>query len=185
MSLKKTKPIWTILGIIILIIVFYFLGKHTDFITRLLVNSGPWAPLLALSLYPILAITPITTDPITVIIGVAYGPHIGALIAFIGNTMAAAVEYRFGSKLSQSLNLEKEKNKMPFGLGKIPVNSPLFLILGRMIPGYGSKVISILAAAYKVPLKRYLWTSALTNLLGSILLAYGGFGLIKAIKFSF
>ncbi|EKD99594.1 MAG: hypothetical protein ACD_22C00226G0006 [uncultured bacterium] len=44
---------------------------------------------------------------------------------------------------------------MPLGFSKMPVNSLGFLIFGRMIPGYGSKIISILAAFYKVPFGRY------------------------------
>lgn len=116
------------------------------------------------------------------IIGVTYGPIIGAGIAWVGNTLAAVVEYYLGHKISTSTNFEKTKEKMPFGLGKLPVNSVGFLVFGRMIPGYGGKIISILAGAYKVPIKKYIWTTALTNLLGSVLLAYGGFGLVKAIK---
>jgi uncharacterized membrane protein YdjX (TVP38/TMEM64 family) len=67
-------------------------------------------------------------------------------------------------------------------LGKLPVNSVGFLVFGRMIPGYGAKIISILAGVYKVPIKRYLWATALTNSLGAILLSYGGFGLVNIIK---
>ena len=66
----------------------------------------------------------------------------------------------------------------------MPVNSVGFLIFGRMIPGYGGKIISILAVMYKVPMKRYLWTTATTNFLGSILLSYGGFGIVSLIKFT-
>ncbi len=179
---KINDKVWTVLGISIFIIVIYLLTKHADFITELLIKSGPKAPIIALILYPLLAITPITTDPITIVIGVAYGPFVAALIAFFGNTTAAMIEYYFGLKLSQVANFEKIKKHMPFGLGKMPVNSIGFLVFGRMIPGYGSKIISILAAAYKVPLKRYLWTTAVTGILGSLVIAYGGFGIIKLLK---
>lgn len=180
---RKGNKIKTIFGILILIIVIYFLSKHTHFIKKILIKSGPWAPIVALILYPLFALTPIPNDSITVIVGVTYGPLIGVIIAWIGNTIAAMFEYYLGSKFSKVIDFENERKKMPFGLGKMPVNSPLFLFVGRMIPGYGTTITSILAAAYKVPLKRYLWISALTNLLGSILVAYGGFELVKLIKF--
>lgn len=180
---KKGGKIWTAAGILIFIVVIYLLSKHSNFITQILIESGPWAPIVAVMIYPLLAPTPITTDPVTVVMGVTYGPLAGAGIALIGNTLAAMVEYFLGGRISRAGNFEKSKEKMPFGLGKLPVNSIGFLIFGRMIPGYGGKIISILAGAYKVPLRRYLWTTAVTNLLGSLVLAYGGFGLVKTIKF--
>jgi uncharacterized membrane protein YdjX (TVP38/TMEM64 family) len=179
---KTSGKVWTIIGLLIFVAVFYFLSKEENLITNILKDSGPWAPVVAIILYPLLALSPITTDPITVVVGVAYGPLIGTLIAWVGNVLAMLLEYYFGVRLSKTINFEKEKDKMPFGLAKLPVNSVAFLILGRAIPGYGSKIISILAAAYKVPIKRYLWTSMLTSLLGSILLSYGGFGIIRAIR---
>ena len=179
---RKTNKIWVIVGILISIVVIYILSRHTNFISNMLIRSGPLAPIIAIILYPLLAPTPITTDPITIIIVSTYGPLIAIIISWIGNTLSALVEYEMGSKISKTANFENDREKMPFGLGKLPVSSVYFLIFGRMIPGYGSKIIGILAGSYKVPIKRYLWTSALTNLLGSILLAYGGFGLINLLK---
>lgn len=170
------------MGIVSLAAIIYLLTKHSGLIEELLYKSGPLAPIVAIILYPLLAPTPITTDPITVIIGVAYGPLTGIGIAWIGNTLAALVEYYMGEKLQKVTNFEKAKEKIPFGLGKLPVNSVGFLIFGRMIPGYGGKIISILAGMYRVSLGRYLWTTALTNLMGSILLSYGGFEIINLIK---
>jgi uncharacterized membrane protein YdjX (TVP38/TMEM64 family) len=183
MSEETKNKIWTIIGIVILVAVFYLLSRHTHFIGTLLLKSGALAPIVAIVLYPLLAPSPITTDPITVVVGVVYGPVIGVLIAWVGNTLAALVEYFIGTKIHKITNFEKAKEKIPFGLGKLPVNSVGFLLFGRMIPGYGGKIISILAGMYKVPMKRYLWTTAATNLMGSILLSFGGFGIIKLIKF--
>jgi uncharacterized membrane protein YdjX (TVP38/TMEM64 family) len=182
MSEETKNKIWTVIGILLLIIVIYLLSTHTHFIELLLHRSGAWAPLVAILLYPLLAPTPITTDPITVIMGVVYGPLIGLTYAWIGNTLAALVEYYIGTKLQKVTNFEKAKGKIPFGLGKLPVNSVGFLVFGRMIPGYGGKIISILAGMYKVPLKRYLWTTAITNLFGAIILSYGGSSLVKIIR---
>jgi uncharacterized membrane protein YdjX (TVP38/TMEM64 family) len=184
MQNKKSGVIWSIFGFLVLIIVIYLLAKHTKFIEHLLYSSGSLAPIVAIILYPLLAPTPIPTDPITVIMGVIYGPFAGVLISWVGNTLAATVEYYIGNRLEKVTNFEDSKNKLPFGLGKLPVNSYGFLIFGRMIPGYGGKIISILAGMYKVPLKRYIWTTALSNLLGSITLSFGGFALVKLIKIS-
>ncbi|EKD99595.1 MAG: hypothetical protein ACD_22C00226G0007 [uncultured bacterium] len=91
------------------------LSKYSDNISELLIKSGPLAPVIAFILYPLLAITPITTDPITIIMGITYGPLIGTLIAFLGNTTAAMIEYYFGLKISKITNFEKIKQKNAFG----------------------------------------------------------------------
>lgn len=179
---KKGNKIWTVIGIIIFIVLIYVLSRHSGVIMKILHKSGPWAPIIALILYPALAPTPITTDPITLLLSVTYNPLLASIIAIAGNMASAIVEYFIGGRIGKAANFEKTKEKIPFGLGKMPVNSTAFLIFGRMIPGYGSKIISFLAGIYKVEMKRYLWTTLITTVLGSVLLAYGGFGLIHIIK---
>ncbi len=181
---KILKTLSTIIGILVFVLVIYFLAKHTHYITNLVTRSGVLAPIVALVLYPVLAPTPITTEPITLIIAVSFGPFLAVVLATIGNMMSAVVEYYLGFRLGRATNFEKQKEKLPFGLGKMHVDTPAFLIFGRMIPGYGSKVISLLAGMNKVEMKLYLWTSVVTNVAGAVILAYGGYGLIKLIKFS-
>lgn len=182
MNIKKKHSLGSVLGILIFILVIYFLLKDTNFVVNALKNSGPWTPIVALLLYVVLAPTPIPTDPITLILGVTYGPFIGALLATVGNVSAAVVEYYFGAKIGEKMNFESEREKLPFGLGKLKMDSYVLLIFGRMIPGYGSKVISLAAGAYKVPLSRYVWTTALTSLAGAFVISYGGFSLIHIGK---
>ena len=184
MYTKKGGLIWTIFAIFLFLLVIYALSKHTQLIEAVLFKSGSLAPIVAIILYPLLAPTPITTDPITLMIGVIYGPILGILISWIGNTLAATVEYYLGTRIEKVTNFKNKKEQLPLGLGKLPVNSIGFLVFGRMIPGYGGKIISILAGMYKVPLKRYLWTTALSNIMGSIFLSYGGVSLVKIIKVS-
>jgi len=180
----KHGKIWTVVGVLLLVVVVYLLSRHTHLIQRILYGSGPWTLLVAFILYPLLAPTPITTDPITPILAVVYGPVIAVLISFIGNMLGSTVEYFVGERIGRATNFEKTKEKIPFGLGKLQVNSVPFLIFGRMVPGYGGKVISLIAGTNRVPLKRFWWTTAVTNFAGSVLLAYGGWGLVKAIKIS-
>jgi uncharacterized membrane protein YdjX (TVP38/TMEM64 family) len=51
-----------------------------------------------------------------------------------------------------------------------------------MIPGYGSKVISLIAGAEKINLKTYLWTSVVSGIFGAIVLSYGGVEILKYLK---
>jgi uncharacterized membrane protein YdjX (TVP38/TMEM64 family) len=178
------RYVWTALAILTFVAVVYFLVKHTYYITQLVYRSGALAPIVALILYPALAPTPITTEPITLVLAVIYGPLFAVAMAVAGNMMSTVVEYYLGVRLGKATNFEEQKEKLPFGLGKMRVDTPAFLIFGRMIPGYGSKVISLLAGMHGVPMKLYLWTSLLTNIGGAVILSYGGYGLIKLIKIS-
>ena len=176
----ESSKLGTILSMGFVIGVIYFLIKVHN-VSAILLRSGPWAPLVAVILYVALAATPISTDPITIVMGTVYGPLLGSAIAWVGNILAGLVEYFFGSRIEKVTSFNKNKNNLPFGLGKLPVNSPSFLILGRLIPIYGGKIISILAGMNRVPIKLYLWTTAVTTFLGSIILALGGFHLINLL----
>lgn len=179
---KLKDKLGFVIGLLIFAGVLYILIKYSDVATELITQSGAWAPVVALILYTVLAPTPITTDPITVVMSVTYGPLVGVFFALVGNTLAATVEYYIGYKIGLTVDSEKRSRKIPLGLDKLPVDSVPFLILGRMIPGYGSKVISLLAGGYKVPMKKYIWTTAATNLFGAFLTSYGGFGLVNIFK---
>jgi uncharacterized membrane protein YdjX (TVP38/TMEM64 family) len=177
----KYNKLGTILSIGFIIAVIYFLIKDIGNIQIIILRSGIWAPIVAIILYTTLSPTPISTDPLTIIVGTIYGPLVGSLIAWIGNILAGLVEYYMGTRINQITNFSKSKKNLPFGLGKLPIDSPAFLILGRLIPIYGGKIISILAGVYRVPIKLYLWTTIVTTFLGSALLALGGFHLINLL----
>ena len=106
-----------------------------------------------------------------------FGPWTAMIISWIGNTGAAVVEYYLGQRIGSAANFMEKKEKLPWGLGKLPVTSPWFLIGGRVIPLYGAKAISLVAGVYHVPILRYIWTTAITILIGSAIFSFGGFGL--------
>lgn len=149
------------------------LNKIKDFISQ----AGAWGIVLSILLYAILGITLIPSEPITLFIGALFGPVLATLISWVGNTIAAFIEYYIGSHIGSATNFEEKKEKLPFGLGKMKVDHPLFLVGGRMIPGYGPKVVSMMAGVYKVPLLRYLWTTAVPIFFGSVIFAFGGAGI--------
>ncbi len=149
------------------------LNKIKDFISQ----AGVWGIILSILLYALLGVTLIPSEPLTLFIGALFGPLLATLISWVGNTMAAFIEYYLGTHISSATNFEEKKEKLPFGLGKMKVEHPLFLVGGRMIPGYGPKVVSMLAGMYRVPLLRYLWTTAVPIFFGSVIFAFGGAGI--------
>lgn len=156
------------------------LNKIKDFISQ----AGAWGIALSILLYALLGVTLIPSEPLTLFIGALFGPVLATLISWVGNTISAFIEYYIGTHIGSATNFEERKNKLPFGLGKLKVESPLFLIGGRMIPGYGPKVVSMMAGMYRVPLLRYLWTTAIPIFFGSVIFAFGGagIGLLTKVK---
>lgn len=177
----KYSFVWLILGFSISVLCVYYLAKNVEVIDRFILSVGVFGPLVSVLLYGVLSVTPIPTDPITVLNGAIFGPVVGSLVSWMGNNLAAYLEYHLGMGIRSVTNFEKVRKKLPLGIGKLPVNSVSFLFFGRFIPQVGGKIVSLMAGIYKVPVKRYMWTATISNLLGSILLALGGWSLLKVL----
>jgi uncharacterized membrane protein YdjX (TVP38/TMEM64 family) len=165
------------LTILVIILVMVFVSREMESVRSFIRNSGWIGVLVSIGLYALLGFTPIPSEPLTVLLGTIYGPLLATVVAGTGNVLAAVMEYFVGARLSHIANFEERRKHLPFGLGRFPVNSVPFLLLARMLPGYGPKFVSVLAGVYRVPMLRYLWTAAIPTFLGSAIFAYGGSGL--------
>lgn len=179
--LETQSKIWTVVTVLLIIFSFYFIAKNLGFADALIKRSGIYAPLVAVLIYAILGLTPISADPITAVSGVLFGPILGIFVAWMGNNIGATVEYLVGKKVGKSERFQKVKDNLPFGLNKLPISSPYTLIFGRTIPSYGGKVINFMAGMYDVSLITFLWTTLLINFVGAVLLSFGGYGLIRVV----
>ena len=160
-----------------ILLIIYFAKDLRNF-EKYIPTTGIMGPLISILIMGLLSATPIPTDPIVIINGAIFGPVVGIFVSWMGNNIAAIVEYFIGRGISTIADFDKQRAKLPFGLGKLPVNSPWFLICGRFIPQFGGKLVSIAGGVYHVEFKRYVWTAFLSNLLGSVLLSYGGHSLL-------
>jgi uncharacterized membrane protein YdjX (TVP38/TMEM64 family) len=181
MKKDKYSALWFIPGLLISAVSIYFVARNVEVIDRFITSVGILGPLVSILLYGVLSITPIPTDSITIINGALFGPVVGSLVSWWGNNFAALIEYFIGRGIRDLTNFEKFKKRLPFGMGNLPVNSVGFLLLGRFVPQVGSKMVSLMGGIYHVPLKRYMWTAAVSNLTGSILFALGGWEFLKAL----
>ena len=163
-----------VLGVLLLAL---FVSRQMEQVRQFIRAGGWWGILFSLILYGLLGASPIPSEPLTVFISTVYGPLPATLIAGSGNLLAALVEFFIGVKVGDVANFEERKSKLPLGLGKMAVDSPIFLIGARMLPGYGPKFVSLIAGIYHVPLWRYTWTTAFSTLLAAF--AYGGSQLVN------
>ncbi len=165
-----------IFSILIMVLAAIMFTQNMSKIKVFVSQAGAWGILLSIMIYAILGLTLIPSEPLTLFIGALFGPVLATLIAGTGNTLSAFVEYYLGTHIGSATNFNEKKNKLPFNFGKLKVEYPLFLIGARLVPGYGPKVVSMLAGIYRVPLLRYLWTTIIPIFLGSAVFAFGGCG---------
>lgn len=163
---------------IVLIIIF---SREIKSIEKFIPSLGVYAPVVSVLLMGLLSATPIPTDPIVILNGAIFGPFIGVLVSWLGNNLASIIEYYLGRGFSELADFEKTRKKLPFGLGRFPADSIWFLFFGRFVPQFGGKIVSLAGGFYRVPLPRYILTAFLSNLLGSLLLAMGGYSLLNAL----
>ncbi len=189
MKLKSKKSLvglisaWALLiiAIFVSVIAVIYVAKNGDDVQSFITKIGILGPAFSILLYAVLGASPIPSDPLSFINGAVFGPLWGTLISWAGNMVAAWMEYLIGAKISQVTEFEQKRQRLPWGLGKFPADSAWFLFLGRFIPEYGGKIVSIIGGLYRVPLWRYTWTAAISTLLGSALFALGGYGLVKLL----
>jgi uncharacterized membrane protein YdjX (TVP38/TMEM64 family) len=174
-----TSQIVGVVSLIVPIIIIYLFRHEIYDLTSHISEAGIWAPIISIVIMGILSATPIPTDPIVVLNGAIFGPFWGFLISWLGNNLAAFVEYAIGLGIRQATDFDHQRRYLPLGLHKFSPNSYTFLLLGRFIPQFGGKLVSFAAGIYQVNFFKYLWTTLVANLFGSLLFALGGHTFLK------
>lgn len=171
------------LSLVVLLLVFAVvvsLQFNLDDVQTYIKQNQGQTLIISLLVYVLFGFTFLPSIPLTLFIAILIGPFQAALVATLGNTLAAFFEYQVGKTIGDVVDFEEKKSKLPFGLGKLPVKSPYFLLAIRSIPA-GTRSVSVMCGAFHVPMASYLWTTFTMYLISSAFLAYGGSELIKFI----
>ncbi len=167
--------------VLVVIIIAVVLSLSFEFSqARAFIRQHPrQTAIISIGIYFLLGFTFIPASPLTVFIALLMSPIEAIIIASVGNTLAAILEYHIGKAVGDVFDFEEKKSKLPFGLSKLPVNSPYFLLIGRSLP-IGKRGLSIVSGAYQVPFGLYLWTTVVMYIFNATVVAYGLVKLIKA-----
>ncbi len=176
-SSNKTLKVFVIALFFILVIIALIKFDLSD-IKNFIIQNKELAVLISFVVNFVLSVTFIPTVPFAIFISVLIGPLPTLILTTSGNTLAAFVHYQVGKSIGDVVDFEEKRAKLPFKLGKLPINSPIFLLAGRAVPG-GPKGLSFVCGAYRVPFFLYTWTTFVTNVIGAAFVAYGGNELIK------
>jgi uncharacterized membrane protein YdjX (TVP38/TMEM64 family) len=166
-----------VLGVVVSAVAAVYIAKHVPALQQFITQIGIIGPLISIALQTVFGASPIPTEPLTMINGAVFGPLRGALFSWVGYMLASLIEYFIGTRIGQATNFEEQREKMPFGLGRFPADSPWFLTLARIVPGYGPKMVGIVGGVYHVSLWRFMWTAAIPNAIGALVFSFGGHGL--------
>lgn len=170
------------MGIILAAVLALWVVKHYQIAEIWIRGAGWMGPVVSIALYALLSLTPIPSDPLTLLNGVLFGWTRGFYISWMGNNAAALVEYLVSRNIRDLAHFDQHSKKLPVWLTNWPADSPWFLILGRFVPGFGGKIVSIMAGMYEVPWWKYLWTAAVANMVGALLYLVGGWGFLHGLR---
>ncbi len=181
---QNTRQMITTLATTIGFVVVVGLIVAFDFekIKAFISGAGVWGLFASILVYGLLGFTFVPSEPLTVLIGAMFGPWVATIVSLAGNTLSSMAEYLLGRRIGNATNFLEKKEKLPFGIGRLKVDSLGFLLFARAIPGFGGKAVSIISGVYKVNFWRFIWTAFVTLVVGSAAFAFGGFGLEKLFK---
>lgn len=158
--------------------VAFVFARDLKQIEEIVRSAGLFGPVISIFLFVLFGFTPLPAEPLAVINGIVFGPLEGSILNLIGNSAASFIEYYVGTRMGSAGHFESPMSKLPKSLQRFSPNSLWFLIGFRFIPQIGGKIVSFGAGILHVPIRRYLWTSILANAVGSLLLAFTGFGIL-------
>jgi len=167
-NIIRALLITIIIGLAVIVSINYSMADIQNYIKQ----YPSYTILISLGVYVSFGLTFLPSIPLTLFIAVLIGPLQAIIVATVGNTIAALLEYQVGKTIGDVFDFEKIKAKLPFGLAKLPIKSPYFLLAARTIPA-GTRGFSVVCGAYHVPLLSYTWTTFTMYLISSIVLVYG------------
>ena len=162
----------------------FFLAKYFNVasLNGILEKNQGLGFVICLIVYIVVGFLLIPPDPITLMILAWMGPAAAILLETLGDTVLALIDFTIGKNIGDLAEFEKKKARLPFHLDRLPMDSPVFLILARMLPGFGPKFVSIAGGVYRVTWKTFLWTTLVANLVGAFAVVYGGYGLMHLFR---
>ena len=152
-----------------------FVVYHRSAVQSYLWSLGGLAIPVGVAIMAFVASAPFSvTDALAIMNGVVFGPLIGSLINAAGLIIAAVIAYLIALRTNKLLDIEQQLERLPSWIKRWPVASPMFLILVRLLPGFGGTIATQTAAAYRVPLWTQIWTKCIVAIpIATVLAIFG------------
>jgi uncharacterized membrane protein YdjX (TVP38/TMEM64 family) len=138
---------------------------------------GPGAAFVLIPAHAIVAVTPFPSEVVALVYGAVYGFALGWPLIWAGWLLGAFLEYAIFRRIASDLG-NRDGDRLPRWLRRLPVHHPLFLIGGRLVP-FGNHAVNVMAGSRRVPFGRFAWASALAFLPFSAFVAALANGLVQ------
>jgi uncharacterized membrane protein YdjX (TVP38/TMEM64 family) len=170
------------LAIFIILAIIFAVNWDIDQLEVFISNNKSLGTLIFLTVYALLGLTPLPSEPVTFLALTLNGTWFAIGVVTVGNVLASLLEYFLGDQLGGLADFEQKKEKLPAAISRLPVQSPVYQLVVRAIPGFGPKFVSISSGIYRVPLTTYIWTSFVANMVGGIVIVLTMSGIISLFK---
>jgi len=165
---QSSKTFSIVMLVIITVVgVLLFVFFDMDDITAFIRNNPGWVVGISLFVFAIMGFTIIPSTPISVLLAAILSPWEAVLWGTIGMTLSSLIEYFVARQFCDVFDIEKSRQKWPKWCRDLPLDALMMLIFGRFLPG--PKIVALGAAALRVPMFKYIWTSLVSNLLGNVI----------------
>ncbi len=161
-------------------VVYFYKYFDMDIIKAYIEQNPRRSRILSFVVFFLASFTFIPTSPLTVFLSITHDPQTAIGLYSLGNIAAAVVQYFIGTNLKDLGKLEQNEGKLPRFLQNLPISSPLFLLVGRIIPG-GTRGLSVVCGFYHIRFLTFFWTTTLMFLLSSAFQVFGGIELLKIL----
>ncbi len=122
---------------------------------------GPAAIAALVPVQALIAVSPFPSEVLVAANSALFGFWMGALMGWVGWLLAAFLQYGLVRRTAEDFDLDRLLTRLPSWIRRFPVDHPAFLIGGRYLP-MGSHIVNSAAGAFRVPLWRHGWCSAIS-----------------------
>ena len=136
------------------------------------------AALIAVPVQAVVAVSPVPGELIALANSAIYGFWLGSVFNWVGWMLAAFIEYALVQRVAADLGAGAQLERVPKWLRGLPASHPVFLIVTRFLP-FGSHIVNATAGLHSVARWRFVWTSAVALVPGSVLIAAIANGLVS------
>jgi uncharacterized membrane protein YdjX (TVP38/TMEM64 family) len=143
------------------------------------VRWGSLAPLAAIVLQALTAVTPLGTSLIPIVNGAVFPLAIALTCNVVGCVLGATVMYGIWRRGDRELQIARGLERLPAWARRHARDDLRSLVVLRLLPWAGPNLANLIAGASGVPLRTHVLSAALSSLPGSVIYALLGAGVVS------
>jgi uncharacterized membrane protein YdjX (TVP38/TMEM64 family) len=178
-TVLRTSFFWQLVTLLSLAVASrWWLGAQDD-PELTLVQWGALAPLGAIILQALTAVTPVGTSMIPILNGAIFPLAVAIACNVIGGVLGATAMYGIWRRGDRELQIARGLERLPAWARRYARDDLLSLALLRLLPWAGANLANLIAGARGVPLRTHVLAATLGALPGSIIYALLGAGVVS------